>query len=59
MGLINKDYTAREEYYAKLRMVKSQKDEINTIKSDIDSLRGDMKDIKSLLEQLLEKNIHG
>ena len=49
------DNTEKNEYYAKLRLVKSQKEEINKVKSEIDCIKTDMNEIKSLLQQLLIK----
>jgi hypothetical protein len=49
------DNTEKNEYYAKLRLVKMQKDEINKVKSEIDCIKSDMSEIKSLLQQLLIK----
>lgn len=49
------DNTEKNEYYAKLRLVKMQKDEINKVKSEIDCIKTDMSEIKSLLQQLLIK----
>lgn len=55
MALINKDASARDEYYAKARLLKVQKDEINSMKADISSLREDIGEIKDILRQLLGK----
>jgi hypothetical protein len=59
MGLSNLDTFSKNDYYSKVRMMKSQKDEINNIRKDVISLRTDMQDIKSLLEQLLNKGTNG
>jgi archaellum component FlaC len=59
MGLSNLDTFSKNDYYSKVRMMKSQKDEINNIRKDVNSLRTDMQDIKSLLEQLLNKGTNG
>lgn len=59
MGLSNLDILSKNDYYSKVRMMKSQKDEINNIRKDVNSLRTDMQDIKSLLEQLLNKGTNG
>lgn len=55
MALINNDDVARNEYYSKVRMLKTQKDEINTVKSEIASIKDDMVEIKKLMLKLLEK----
>ena len=49
------DNTEKNEYYAKLKLVKNQKEEINKVKSEIDCIKTDMCEIKSLLQQLLSK----
>jgi hypothetical protein len=49
------DNTEKNEYYAKLRLVKNQKEEINKVKSELDCIKSDMCEIKSLLQQLLSK----
>lgn len=59
MALINKNYSAKEEYYSKLKIITSQKEEINTIKSNISSMKNDMTEIKELLAQLLGKGTNG
>jgi BMFP domain-containing protein YqiC len=59
MGLSNMDVNARNEYYSKVRMMKTQKDEINTLRSEVSSLHTDLHDIKNLLAQLLDKGTNG
>ena len=59
MALVNKDNSARDEYYAKVRMLKHQKEEINTLRSEISSMKNDMSDIKNLLAQLIGKGNNG
>ena len=54
-ALMPTDDTEKNEYYAKLRLVKNQKEEINKLKSDIDGIKVDMNEIKSLLQQILIK----
>jgi hypothetical protein len=56
MALINIDMTARDEYYAKAKLLKGQKEEINNIKLDIDEIKSQMSEIKSLLIQLSTRN---
>ena len=56
MGLINNDDTARNEYLAKVRMLKTQKDEINTVKAEIAGIKEDMNELKQLMLKLLERN---
>lgn len=59
MALMNKDNSARDEYYAKVRMLKHQKEEINSLKVEISSIKDDISDIKHLLAQLLGKGRNG
>jgi archaellum component FlaC len=59
MGLSNLDTFSKNDYYSKVRMMKSQKDEINNIRKDVNSLRTEMQDIKSLLEKILNKGTNG
>ena len=54
-ALLPVDDTEKNEYYAKLRLVKMQKEELNKVKSEIDCIKSDMCEIKSLLQQLLIK----
>lgn len=53
MALINTDEVARNEYYSKAKMIRTQKEEINNIKKDILDVREDVLEIKALLRQLL------
>lgn len=59
MALINKDSAARDDYYAKVRMLTNQREEINNIKSEITSMKNDVNDIKELLKQLIGKGSNG
>lgn len=59
MGLSNVDINSKNEYYSKVRLLKTQKDEINTIKSEVNSIKTDMQDIKQLLTQILGKGTNG
>jgi len=54
-AIINQDGVGLEEYLAKRRGMKSQREEINKVKSDMDEMKQDLTDIKSLLQKLLEK----
>ena len=56
--IINGEYNDNEsknEYYNKLRMMKIQKEEINSVKTEIETIKQDMADIKSMMVKLLEK----
>lgn len=55
MAIMPMDNTEKNEYYAKLRVIKSQKEEINKIRSEIDDIKSDVSEIKGLLKQLIGK----
>jgi hypothetical protein len=55
MALMPADNSEKNEYLAKLRMVKIQKEEINTIKEEINGIKSDVIEIKDLLRQLASK----
>lgn len=55
MAIINTDNAAKEEYYAKTRILNSQKQEINRLTEEINDIKTDLGDIKSLLTQLIKK----
>lgn len=55
MGLSNVNPSEKEEYYAKARLIQNQKQELNTIRSEIDAVKDDVSEIKQLLLQLMEK----
>ena len=55
MALINTDSESKNEYYNKLRMMKIQREEINSVKTEIETIKQDMADIKSMMVKLLEK----
>jgi hypothetical protein len=59
MALMNTDDMAKNEYLSKVRMLKTQKDEINTVKAEIANIKEDMGEIKQLMLQLLDKNKNG
>lgn len=59
MALMNTDDIAKNEYYAKVRLLKTQKEEINTVKTEIAGIKDDMNEIKLLMQKLLEKGTHG
>lgn len=59
MALINQDKNGLENYLKKRNLLASQKEEINTLKSDFHSLQQDMSEIKQLLLQLMDKNLNG
>jgi hypothetical protein len=55
MGLINKDRNGLEEYNLKRKLLLTQKEEINKVNKDIDSLKTDVSEIKQLLLKLMDK----
>ena len=59
MALLPIDNTEKNEYQAKLRMVKVQKEEINKVKTEISGIKSDITEIKDLLQQLLGKGSNG
>ena len=59
MALLNTDVNEKNEYYNKLKLLKTQKEEINKVKSEINELKSDMSEIKSMLGKILENQING
>lgn len=55
MALINTDEVGKNDYLSKVRMMKAQKDEINTVKAEIAGIKDDMQEIKQLMLKLLDK----
>jgi hypothetical protein len=55
MGLSNVDQAAKDEYYNKVRMLKTQKEQINMMNEEISNIKNDMSEIKQLLIQLSKK----
>jgi hypothetical protein len=55
MAIMNVDITAKNEYYEKVRTLAKQKEQINTMNGDISELRGELGEIKQLLQQLVGK----
>ena len=55
MALINTDNNEKNEYLAKVRLIKNQKEQINMVNQEISQIKGEMNEIKSLLKQLIEK----
>lgn len=54
-ALINQDYTARDEYFAKVKMLTTNKSEINKLNIEMTELKSELSSIKDLLNQLLLK----
>lgn len=59
MALLNTDRGAKEEYFMKTKMLQIQKTEIANINNEIDSLKNDIGDIKSMLIQLISDKTNG
>ena len=55
MALINKDNSARDEYYSKVKMLTVQKEEINNIRAEVSTVRNDIEEIKKMLTHLIVK----
>jgi predicted ATPase with chaperone activity len=55
MALMDTDMASKNEYLAKVRMLQTQKEEINKVKSEIADVKGDLQVIKQLMTQLLSK----
>ena len=53
MALMPTDQTEKNEYYAKVQMMKLQKTEINSLRQEINNIKSDVGEIKSLLCQLI------
>ena len=54
-ALINQDYAARDEYRAKVKMMTSNKNEINKLNNEITDMKSELSEIKDLMKQLLLK----
>lgn len=59
MGLSNMDTISKDEYHNKVRLLKSQKQEINTIRSELSDVKNDITEIKEMLSQLIGKGSNG
>ena len=59
MGLSNRDLTAKNEYMMKVKMLKTQKEEINNVKSEMSQIKNELAEVKELLIQLLGKGRNG
>lgn len=53
--LINQDFAARDEYYAKVKLITNHKSEINKVNVELNQLKSEMAEIKDLIKQLLIK----
>jgi hypothetical protein len=59
MGLSNRDLTAKNEYMMKVKMLKTQKEEINNVKSEMSQIKNELAEVKELLIQFLGKGRNG
>ena len=59
MAIIITDNNEKNEYYSKQKLLSTQKQELNNIRSEIDEMKSDVSDIKQLLLQLMDKGSHG
>ena len=59
MALINNDANGLNEYLSKRKLVSTQKQEINIIRSEMDVIKSDIAEMKYLLRKLLEKDSNG
>jgi hypothetical protein len=55
MALMDIDMVSKNEYLTKVRMLQTQKEEINKVKSEIAIVKDDLQEIKHLLAQLISK----
>lgn len=55
MALVNVDDNSKNEYYAKTKLLRTQKEELNNVRSEINDLKNDITEIKSLMVKLLQK----
>jgi len=55
MALINKDVSGLEDYKSKRKFAELQREQINNVKMEMDSIKNDISDIKKLMVKLLEK----
>jgi hypothetical protein len=59
MVLNNTNDYERQEYHNKVRILQSQKEEINKVKSEMQTIKNDMSEIKQMLVTLLGKESNG
>lgn len=58
-ALVNKDSSGLEEYKTKRKFAEVQRQEINNVKQQMESIKGDVQEIKALMQQLLNKGSNG
>lgn len=58
-ALVNKDTNGLEDYYSKRKYLEQQKQEINNVRKEMESIKNDVLEIKDLMRQLLNKGSNG
>ena len=56
MGRVNSDAVMYDEYMAAYNKRRKKDEKFQTLQTDVDALKSDISDMKSLLLQLVEKN---
>ena len=59
MALLNKDSNGLEDYKMKRRLLETQAQEINRVKSEINGIKDELQEIKSMMFRLLDKVSNG
>ena len=54
MGLSNTNISEKNEYYSKLRLMRNQKEEMNKLQGEINDIRTDISELKSLLIEMVK-----
>ena len=55
MAIINTNDSMKNEYYNKVKLLTAQKQELNTVKCEIDDIKNDISEIKQLMLAILNK----
>mgnify|MGYP006268934955 CR=1 FL=1 len=58
-ALINRDSGELQSYLSRRKLLESQRDELNTVKYEMNNLKNDIVEIKQLMLQLLDKGSNG
>ena len=54
-AIVNSNTTQYDEYMASFNKRQKKEDDFNTLQNDVDGLKSDISDIKSLLQHLVER----
>lgn len=54
MALINNDPIGKNEYLVKARILQNQKTELNNMRSEMDSIKSDVLEIKLMLQKFMD-----